>query len=116
MSLREEVEDEKVKESVHLDYKNKRIMATLPLRGREEDFLSSNRERALCVLNQQCRKLIGRDDDRNMILKAFKKMFDKGYMVLLEDLTPEQRAKFEEKLVQYHIPWRIVFNPPLPGQ
>ena len=56
VSLRQDAEDAKIKESVHIDYEKKQILATLPLRGKEEDFLASNRNRALCVLNQQCRK------------------------------------------------------------
>ena len=59
VSLRQDVEDAKIRESIHIDYEKKQILATLPLRGKEEDFLASNRNRALCVLNQQCRKFQG---------------------------------------------------------
>ena len=52
VSLRQDAEDQLIRESVQLDYAKKEIMATLPLRGKEEDFLSSNRERAMCVLDQ----------------------------------------------------------------
>ena len=110
VSLRQDAEDEMIQESVKIDYNKKQIMATLPLRGREEDFLASNRDRAMCVLNQQCRKFQGKEEDKKLVKKAFKKLFDRGYMVLLKDLTAEQRKMFEHKLVQHYIPWRVVYN------
>ena len=42
VSLRQDAEDELIKESVKLDYVKKEIMATLPLRGKEEEFLASS--------------------------------------------------------------------------
>ena len=84
---------------------------SLPLRGKEEDFLASNRDRAMCVLNQQCRKFSGKDEDKKMVKKAFDKLFNRGYMVLLEDLPADQREKFEHKPVQHYIPWRVTYNP-----
>ena len=111
VSLRQDAEDQLIRESVKLDYTKKEIMATLPLRGKEEDFLSSNRERAMCVLNQQCKKFQGQQDDIKLIKKAFKKLFDRGYMVLLKDIPADKRKMFEEKAVQHYIPWRVVYNP-----
>ena len=111
VSLRQDAEDQLIRESVQLDYAKKEIMATLPLRGKEEDFLSSNRERAMCVLDQQCRKFQGKQEDINLIKKAFGKLFDRGYMVLLKDIPADKRKMFEEKAVQHYIPWRVVYNP-----
>ena len=111
VSLRQEAEDHMIKESVHVDYKKRIITATLPLRGREEEFLAPNRGSALCVLDQQCRRFSNRSEDRALIKTAFNKLFEKGYLVLLKDLSPSIRAKFENKPAQYWIPWRIVHNP-----
>ena len=72
--------------------------------------MTSNRERALCILNQQCRRFYKREEDKALILKAFKKLFDRGHVVLLKDLDPKQRDKFESKTSQHWIPWRIVHN------
>ena len=110
VSLRQDAEDQLIKESVHLDYQAKQITATLPLRGKEEEFLSSNRDRALCVLNQQCKKFHGKIDDVALIKKAFQKLFDRGYMILLKDIPADKRLQFEKKPVQLYIPWRIVYN------
>ena len=111
VSLRQDVEDAKIKESVHIDYENRKIMATLPLRGKEEDFLVCNRDRAICILNQQCRKFHGKEEDRKLVLSAFRKLFDRGYMVLLKNISEDLRKKFEGKYVQHYIPWRCVYNP-----
>ena len=40
-----------IRNSVKLDFENKEIVCSLPLRGKEEDFLSSNRNKALKVFN-----------------------------------------------------------------
>ena len=44
-SLREEAEEQMIKESVKLDIPNKKIICRLPVRGPEKDFLTTNRER-----------------------------------------------------------------------
>ena len=48
VSLRQDAEDNMIKNSVTLDYNKQEILATLPLRGKEEEFLSPNMDRALC--------------------------------------------------------------------
>jgi hypothetical protein len=57
--LRQDDEDDMIKKSVTLDYSKQEILGTLPLRGKEEKFLSPNMDRAVCMLNQQCWKLKG---------------------------------------------------------
>ena len=56
ISLREEAEMVEIRNSVKLDFENKKIICSLPLRGKEEDFLTSNRDRCVKVLDQQCSK------------------------------------------------------------
>ena len=109
ISLREECEMFEIRKSVVLDLENKRIQCSLPLIGEESDFLSCNRERALKILVQQCRKYYKDEDTKETILKAFAKLFDNGHAKFVSDLTPEE-CKFLEKQIQYHIPWRVVFS------
>ena len=45
-----------IRESIHLDWKKGKIICTLPVRGEETDYLTNNRDRAIKVLDQQCRK------------------------------------------------------------
>jgi hypothetical protein len=111
ISLREESEDFEVKKSIALDLENKKILATLPLRGKERDFLSSNRSKAEKILLQQCRKYHGDPKTKEAILKAFAKLFDNGHAILLSEVSEEQLEQFIHKEVQHHIPWRVVFSP-----
>jgi hypothetical protein len=110
LSLREEAEMELIRKSVKLDFKNKRIICTLPLRGAEEDFLTTNRDRALKVLEQQCKKYYKDTETKEAVLKAFKKIFDNGHAGPLQDLTSEEKEAFANKQVSYYIPWRVVFS------
>ena len=90
ISLREESEDFEVKKSIKLDFEQKKILATLPLRGKERDFLSNNREKARKILLQQCKKYYGDPETREIILKAFAKLFDNGHAMLLSEVSEEQ--------------------------
>ena len=110
VSLREEAEMIAISDSVHLDLKNKRIICSLPLRGTEEEFLSSNRYQAEKILNQQCLKYFNEEATKPVILKAFQKLFDNKHAKLMRDLPPDIVEKILSKAVQHHIPWRVVFK------
>ena len=71
ISLREEAEDQAIRDSVKIDYDKKKITCSLPLRGKEEDFLSSNREIALKVLNSQCKKVKDDVEAKRQLLSHF---------------------------------------------
>ena len=110
VSIREEAEDQMIYDSVHLDWENKRIICSLPMRGTEQEFLSNNREIALKILNQQCSKYFEDQETKEVILKAFKKLMDNDQLVLYKDLTEEEKAIIESKNIQHYIPWRVVFK------
>ena len=110
ISLREEAEMVEIRNSVKLDFEKKEIVCSLPLRGKEEDFLSSNRNKALKVLDQQCSKYYEDVETRETIVAAFNKLIDRGHAVKLDELSEELKSEFLGKPVQYHIPWRVVFK------
>ena len=110
ISLREEQENQLVRESIHLNFNNKTIDCTLPIRGEESEFLSTNKELAIKVLNSVCNRYHKDDLVKATILAAFNKLFDKGYAKLLNQLTEVERSVFESKDPQYFIPWRVVFS------
>ena len=112
ISLREEAEDQLIWDSIKIDWKNKRIVATLPLRGAEEEFLSNNRDIALRILDQQC-KAYHNDEVKDVIVKAFDKLKKNGHMVLFKDLSEEEQKLIESKAVSHYIVWRVVFKPSL---
>ena len=110
LTLREEAEMDLIKKSVSLDFENKRIICSLPLRGKELDFLTTNRDRALKVLEQQCKKYHKDIETRDAILNAFRKIFENGYASPLHELSNEEREAFLNKPLAYYIPWRVVFS------
>lgn len=109
ISLREESEMHEISKSVHLDFENKRILCSLPTRGSERDFLSSNRDRAEKVLRQQIKKYSGDSETKQTILEAFQKLFSNGHAKLLDELDDEDK-EFLMKEVQHHLVWRVVFS------
>ena len=110
ISLREEAEMAEISESVKLDLENKRIICSLPLRGAEEEFLSTNRAQAEKVLKQQCAKYFKDEQTKPIIIKAFRKLFDNNHAKLLRDLPMELVENILSKKVNYFIPWRCVFK------
>ena len=109
-SLREESEMQLVRESVHLDWDQGKIICTLPVRGPERDFLSSNKAQALKILDQQCVKWSKDEASKPIILAAFEKLYKTGDTRFLNQMSQEELDKFIKKEVQYFIPWRVVFQ------
>ena len=109
ISLREESEMHEIKKSVHLDFKNGRIQCSLPTRGTERDYLASNRDRAVKVLQQQIKKYSSDVETKQTILEAFDKLFSNGHARLLSELS-EEETQFLQKEVQHHLIWRVVFS------
>ena len=111
VSVREEIEDQAIRDSVKIDFANKKITARLPLRGDEDQFLSDNRNIALKTLKSQCIKVKDDEETKTTIVKAFKKLEDNKHAVRFDDLTDEQKQKIEAKKTQLYLPWRVVFKP-----
>ena len=110
VSLREETEDFMVYESVQIDWEKKQIICSFPMRGSEEEFLSSNRDIALRVLDQQCNKYKNDTQTQKAIKKAFDKLITNGQMVPFDSLNKEHKDIILAKQVNYWIPWRVVFK------
>ena len=112
ISLREEAELYEIKKSVFLDWEHGQILCNLPLRGLERDFLSNNEDRALKVLESQCRRYFRDEDTKAAIIAAFDKLISKKYIVFLEDMPQSIIEKFRNKEVTLADPVqaRICFN------
>ena len=108
VSCREEREDEAIRQSVMIDYENKKITARMPLRGDEAQYLSNNREVAMKVLQSQCLKVKNDPETREIVVKAFNKLLDNKYAVRFDELSADQQRMIEDKEVSYYLPWRVV--------
>ena len=111
ISLREESELYEIRKSVFLDWENQKISCTLPVRGKEWDFLSCNEDRALKVLDAQCRKYFKDEETKASIVASFQKLIDMKYILFLDSMSANQLSQFQDKQVQYFLPWRIQFKP-----
>ena len=110
ISVREEKEDEAVKESVKIDFAAKKITARIPLRGDPNQYLSDNRAIALKVLEGQCKKLSTDEESREMVVKAFRKLIDRKNALRLSELSEEHQRMMKEKPVQHYLPWRVQYK------
>ena len=110
ISIKEESEMFQIRKSIELDFDNQKIQSYLPLRGKERDYLSSNRDRAAKVLAQQCKKYHGDAENKDVILEAFNKLFKNGHAKLLSQLSQSELDQFMDKEVQHHLVWRVVFS------
>ena len=84
VSLREEAEELEIR-----DFENKRFLCSLPLRGKPEEYLSTNKRDAVKVLARQAHLYHKEEDTRNLILKAMDKLFSNGPLSLLKDLPQD---------------------------
>ena len=110
ISIREEFEDDYIKDCVKIDFDSKKIIASLPMRADVNKYLSNNRDIAVKVLNSQCNKLKNDPEGKAVVIKAFRKLIDRGFAVFYEDLSAEQKDKLDAKPVQYYLPWRTVYK------
>ena len=69
ISLREDAEDQAIRDSVFIDYKAKKITAKLPIRAYEIKFLSSNCDIDAKVLTPQCVKFQNDPESRETAIK-----------------------------------------------
>ena len=72
--------------------------------------MSTNKEQAVKVLDQQCRKWHGDEVNKPTIIDAFEKLFRTGDTMFLDQIPEEVKAEFLNKEVQYFIPGRIVIQ------
>ena len=110
VSLREEVEQKAVEDSVFFDREKKKVMVKLPKRGKEEFFLSSNRDIALKVYKKICEKATKSEETKKEINAAFNKLFKNGHAVCLGDIENKRVEKFIKKSVQHYLPYRLVWK------
>ena len=110
VSLREEAEEMEIRSSVRMDFKGKRFICKLPLRGKAEEFLCTNREIAEKVLEKQCLLYSKDPTTKELILKSMKKLFDNGHVGLLTDLPISLQEQITNEKVNYYIPWRVTFK------
>ena len=110
VSLRQESEDTQISDSVTLDYENKRFVFHLPLRGKPEEYLATNKDDARKVLARQISLYHQEEDTKAKIVKAMNKLFSNGHVSLLKDLPQEEQDMILRSPILYFIPWCVIFK------
>ena len=111
MSLRQELENEMVRNSVTLDVERCRLIAKLILPANYRELLGDNRDQCILRLRRQLRKLSKRDDNEQMQVKeSIGKLIKRGFVSLKQNLSPEEADIVEKHQTDYYLPTAIVFK------
>ena len=71
-SIKEEIEQDMINQSVHVDLKQLQIIANLPLRHEPAIKLYPNKTKALKVYNQQLKRLSKQPQDKEQVIQSKK--------------------------------------------
>ena len=110
MSVKEEVEQDVINKSIHIDVTNQTSNAFLPLLHDASTYLAPNRKIALQVYNQQLRRLSKHPDDKADVLKSEHKLQKLGYVEYVKNLHPDVQQSLLNNDISNFIPWRAVWK------
>ena len=108
MSVKEEVEQDVIKKSITVDTDRRIITALLPLMFNLLHKLAPNKDKALCIYNQQVKKLNQNPEDKEDVIQSEAKLQSLGHVEFVKNLTSEQQKMVAKDPIQNFIPWRAV--------
>ena len=110
ISIKQEAEQELIKQSVYVDTELNRPMARLPFKADPKVFLADNNYIASKRLQNVCNKYYKQEAVREEINHAFDKLRKRGHMKYYKDLNVNQREKLTNAETGYTIPWDVVWK------
>ena len=110
-SLEEEKDQALLEASVWFNPTTGRMEAKLPFKQDPVSSLKNNRGQAEKMLQGQLRSIAKKPGSKEDVLRAHNKLRDKGHVISIEDLSPEEKKIVTESLGAYWIPWSVVFKP-----
>ena len=110
LSLKEEVEQDMIQKSVHVDVNSGTTIAKLPLLENPATKLAPNKENALAVYRSQLKKLSKSEKDKKNVLESEAKLQRLGHVDFVRNLSEEQQFKLRNNVIQNFIPWTCVWN------
>ena len=111
VSLKDEKEQFLVENSIRYDEKMKRLVARLPFIANPSENLKPNYNIALKIFESQMKRVDRDEAVKAGVVKAFKKLADKGFVADVKDLPEDMRRAVEGGRDDgHHIPWRTVVN------
>ena len=109
ISLKQEAEQELIKQSVTIDMEKSRPMAHLPFMHDPKEHLKDNSYAAQKRLTSVCKKYYKDEKVKLEINAAFKKLKERGHIKFYDDLNQDQKEKLDSE-TGYTIPWDIVWK------
>ena len=109
-SMMQEAHQEIIRESVSIDRNQGRAVAKMPFITDPTGKLTNNTRLATKRLENVCRKYGSDPEIKEMIISSFKKLTDRGHIVLLDDLPLDLQQKIKNARVSYTIPWDVAFK------
>ena len=111
VSLKDEKEQFLIENSIRYDAKQRKLIARLPFIANPSENLMPNYNVAMKVFESQMKMANKNENVREGVVKAFKKLADKGFVAVVEDLPEDVRKAVEGEQDHGHfIPWRTVVN------
>ena len=110
-SIAEDREQAMIDGSVEFDPGEGKLTARLPFIKDPARYLHNNRHVALKVLERNFRKLQRKPEERQEVIQSFRKLYDRGYICKISDLSADERSAMDGSLIPslgYHIPWQVV--------
>lgn len=110
ISIREEVEQNLIEESVTIDLARKETVAYLPFVEDPNVKLAPNKNKAMLILSKQMNKLNKNETDKKDVVASERKLQDLGHVDYLENLPPDTQKFLKNHPVQHYIAWLAVWN------
>ena len=110
VSIKEEMEQELINQSVTINVDQQITTASLPLLQNPSIALVPNKNKALQVYYQQVKKLNKCPQDKADVIASELKLHQLGHVAFVKDLTPAQQNYLKNHTIQNYIAWRAVWN------
>ena len=110
MSVKEGVEQDVINRSITVDTDRSITAALLPLMFNPLHKFAHNGSKALCVYNQQVKKLNQNSQDKEEVIQSEAHLRSLGHVEFARNVTPEQQEMLANNPVQNFIPRTTVWS------
>ena len=110
ISIKEEIEQDLINQSVTVDPVRGITEAKLPLIENPVHKLAPNKKKALAIYNSQLKRLAKHPKDKEDVIQSEAKLQELGHVEYVSNLTDDQQQKLKENPIQNFIPWSIVWK------
>ena len=109
-SIKEEVEQEVINQSVIIDFKSGKAEAKLPFMENPIVKLAPNKQKALAIYNSQLKKLAKCEKSKSEVIKSEQKLQEMGFVDYVRNLSKEDQLSLKNNPIQNFIPWNAVWK------